>query len=158
MIRKLLILCALAEFNGAALAASAAPPPSKLSCEYEIKQSCTLGGAKVEIKDGRIQRIVFHNHFCSTQDELGFTCWIEVSRDDKNSEWTDRGGSSTIKFSDTNNSPDGDSMRVRPVKDGVVIDMRNTSSPGHCGFGAELPARIFVPATSKKCEVKLSDY
>jgi len=140
-----------------ALAASATPPPSNLSCKYEIKRNCTLGSVELELKDGRIQRIDFGNFYCPAHGEIGFTCSIDVSRGDKNTKWTDKGGSSTIEFSGADNSPDGNSLTISRVRNGVVIDMRNTSSYGRCGAGAELPERIFVPARSKKCEVKLRD-
>jgi hypothetical protein len=115
------------------------------SCEYEVRNGSTSGSASIELRGGLIHKVSFNNFFVGLPGRLGYSCVLEVSRDDKETKWKDNGDEVEVEFPDAQQYAGGNSMTLSITADGFLIDMSNTRSSGNCGAGAELPEKIVFP-------------
>ncbi len=137
-------------FYSAAVTRSSAEP-SVYTCSYEVKRYGMSGSASIEVRDGVIQKASFDNHFRGSPGNLGYSCYVDASRDDEETEWKENGNAVEIKF----DNPDSDDvMIISRTADGFLLDMSNTRSGDKCGAEAELPKRLTVSRSTRKCKTE----
>jgi hypothetical protein len=125
------------------------------SCEYEVGRRGTSGEASVELRDGVIQKVSFDNFFEGLSGTPGFTCQFETGRGDKEAMWKDAGKAVEIRFPESPNFQGDDLLTISPATGGFTMDLSKVRSLGKCGAGAELPEKLTIYKSSKKCRVKL---
>ena len=124
---------------------------SVYTCSYDVKRYGTSGSARIEVRDGVIRKARFDNHFRGSPGNLGYSCYLDANRGDGETEWKETGNAIEIKF----DNPDFDDfMTISPTADGFLIDMSNTRSGDKCGAGAELPKRLTVYRSTRKCKTE----
>jgi hypothetical protein len=122
-----------------------------LACSYGYKKPMTSGEAKLSIKDKKINRIWFNSYYPGGRGELGFTCHIDLHREDQAYAWQDKGLDIIITAKDT-----GDSLQLNRDKKGFRLDFANFKTlSAYCGAGAEVPLNVFIPFSGKSCKVSL---
>jgi hypothetical protein len=137
-------------YYSAAVAGSLADA-SVYTCSYEVKRYGMSGSASIEVRDGVIHKASVDNHFRGSPGNLGYSCYLDANRGDGETEWKESGNAIEIKF----DNPDFDDfMTISPTADGFLIDMSNTRSGGKCGAGAELPKRLIVSRSTRKCKTE----
>ena len=94
--------------------------------------------------------------WCGEKGQPGYTCTIDATRGDKDSQWSDEGGATLIANKSPFNASAPDRVKVTVGKY-VSIDFTQTQSLGRCGAGAELPRAIVIPARQGKCRVWLEE-
>jgi hypothetical protein len=122
-----------------------------ITCSYSQKKPMTSGEAKLSIKDMKINRIWFNSYYPGGRGELGFTCHIDLNREDQAYAWQDNGPDITIISEKT-----GDNLQLNRDKKGYRLDFTNFKTlSNYCGAGAEVPLNVFIPFSGKSCKIRL---
>ena len=145
-------LVAVALFGGAATAAA----DDIRACDFAVRARCASGHARVTFAGGALKRVEVDVDWCGGKGAPGYSCSIDASRGDKDSQWSDVGGATTIANSAPYDATHPDSLKVTAGRT-VSIDLANTQSLGRCGAGAELPRAIVIPEKKGACRVQLGD-
>lgn len=124
-------------------------------CEFEVKARCASGEARVTMTDKAVSRVEVDVIWCGLPGKPGYTCSVDVSRDDGESQWSGADGATVVTDASLNPS-EPDRIKVT-VGRNVSIDLKEVQSPGRCGAGAELPQAIVIPANGKMCRVWLRE-
>ena len=123
-----------------------------LACSYGYKKPMTSGEAKLDIKDHRINRIWFNSYYPGGQGELGFTCHIDLNRQDGAFTWQDKGLDITVTAKES-----GDTLQLNHDKKGYRLDFANFKKLStYCGAGAEVPLDVFIPFSGRSCKIRLA--
>jgi hypothetical protein len=124
-------------------------------CDFEVKARCASGEARVTMTDKAVSRVEIDVIWCGLPGKPGYTCSVDVSRDDGESQWSGAEGATVV--TDTSLNPtEPDRIKVT-VGRNVSIDLKEVQSAGRCGAGAELPQAIVIPANGKTCRVWLEE-
>ncbi len=149
----------LAKVAGALLAVSSLGPAAQAGgreevhkCDFEVRARCASGDVAVTLVDGVVKEVEINDFWCGRPGNLGYSCVLDWSRDDKESRWSQDGGATTIEKTDSAGLPDRMKVTVGRY---ISIDLAETRSVNACGAGAELPQAIVIPASGKKCRVWL---
>jgi hypothetical protein len=133
------------------LAQSNAETDKTIACSYDNKQPMTSGEAKLSVKDKKINRIWFNSYYPGGRGELGFTCHIDLNREDQAYAWRDNGPGVIVTAKET-----GDSLQLNRGKKGFSLDFANFKTlSAYCGAGAAMPSNVFIPFAGKSCKVSL---
>ncbi len=125
-----------------------------IACSYGQKTPMTSGEAKLSIRNKLIHRIWFNSYFPGGRGELGFTCHIDLQREDQSYAWLDDGMGITVTAKDT-----GDMLRLNRDKKGYRLDFTHFKTLSkYCGAGADVPLEVFIPFSGKSCKVRLPEY
>ncbi len=124
------------------------------ACDFKVKARCVSGDARVTLADGALKRIEVNVVWCGERGGPGYTCSIDASRNDRDSQWSDAGGATLIANAAPWNAAQPDRLKVT-VGRTVSIDFSQAQSLGRCGAGAELPRAIVIPAKKGACRVWL---
>lgn len=125
-------------------------------CDFELKARCTTVDARVTLEDGAVKRVEVGVFMCGLPHRPGYTCTIDSSRGDENSQWSEDAGATVIANTSPANPDEPDRVRVTVGKN-VSIDLSETQSLGRCGAGAALPRAIVVPVQKGACRVRLGN-
>lgn len=139
----------------ASVGAAQAGGPDIRSCEFTAKAGCVSGSVRVTLAGGTVQRLETNVIWCSLPGHLDFTCTVDSSRGDEDSQWSDEAGATLIANRSPFNPVAPDRVKVTVGRD-VSIDFNEAQSLGRCGAGAELPRAVVVPAHDKTCRVWMS--
>ena len=121
-------------------------------CDFEVKARCASGDARVTLVDGLLQRLEVNVDFCAVGGGLLYSCTINASRGDRDSQWSQDGAETIIANTAPFNATRPDLVKVTVGKH-VSIDLKQAQSLGRCGAGAELPRAIVIPAQKGACRV-----
>jgi hypothetical protein len=124
-------------------------------CDFEVKARCASGEARVTMIDKAVSRVEVDVIWCGLPGKPGYTCSVDVSRDDGQSQWSGADGATVVTDASLNPS-EPDRIKVT-VGRNVSIDLKQVQSAGRCGAGAELPQAIVIPASGKTCRVWLGE-
>jgi hypothetical protein len=147
-----LALLAVTVLGGVAAAAAA----DVRACDFTVKARCASGSARITFVGGTLKRVEVDVDWCGAKGAPGYTCSIDASRGDKDSQWSDANGATTIANLAPYDATHPDSMKVTTGRT-VSIDLANMQSLGHCGAGAELPRAIVIPEKKGACRVRLGE-
>src|SRR5579875_2371893 len=114
------------------------------ACDFTVKARCVSGDARVTLAGGAITRLEVDVIWCGEKGRPGYTCIIDSSRKDTDSQWSDEGGATLITNTAPFDASQPDRIKVT-VGRAVSIDLAQTQSVGRCGAGAELPRAIVIP-------------
>jgi hypothetical protein len=126
------------------------------ACDFAVKARCASGTARVTFAGGTLTRVEVDVDWCGQKGAPGYSCSIDASRGDKDSQWSDAGGATTIANAAPFDATHPDSLKVTAGRT-VSIDLANTQSLGRCGAGAELPRMIVIPEKKGACRVRLGE-
>ena len=123
----------------------------ELACAYGYQKPMTSGEAKLNFKDGRVNRVWFNNYYPGGQGELGFTCHIDWSRQDEDYVWQEHGLAVFVIA-----KASGDALRFTRSRKGYRLDFSQVKTwANYCGTGAKMPVDLFIPFSGKSCKVSL---
>ena len=122
------------------------------ACDFKAKAGCVSGDASVTLTDGKVSKIEIDVIWCGQPGAPGYTCTIDSSRGDDDSQWSEEGSATLIANASPLSPGQPDRVRVTVGKY-VSIDLDEAQSAGRCGAGAELPRAIVIPTTKKACRV-----
>jgi hypothetical protein len=126
--------------------ASTAGAIQNFSCDIPKGNTGGAGSGALEVRDGEVQSVAVETHFPGLPGNLGYSCYFDAKKGDKESTWTVEGAETTVDLI----WPGGDRARIVPVPGGYKIDLRNAKL-STCGAGAELPEEITIPETGAQC-------
>lgn len=139
-------------------ACGAAPVPGPetvvCSCEYAIAERGTSGAATIELQGKTITGIDVLVVYPGLPGRPGYSCTLVVTGDDPATRWSRREATTEIVFPGEPGGPE-DVVVITERGGEYVVDLVNTRSSGHCGAGAELPARLTIPRAGGTCGVTL---
>ena len=121
------------------------------SCEYTAPKRGSSGSVSIEVKNGSIQVLSFHNFFKGLPGNMGYSCLIETTRGDSDPIWSDKLNQVEIKYADAEDYADGDSIFLTMTTDQIILDLSKTISSGKCGAGAELPQKVTLLKSGGTC-------
>jgi hypothetical protein len=124
------------------------------ACDFEVKARCVSGDARVTLAGGVVKRVEVGVYWCGPPHHLGYTCTIDSSRDDEDSQWSEDGGATLITNPSPANPNESDRVKIT-IGEKVLIDLTEAQSLGRCGAGAALPRTIVIPAQKGACRVRL---
>jgi hypothetical protein len=128
--------------------------PQTHACAFKMKAGCVSGTARVTLADGIVTGVAVDMIWCGPRGRPGYTCTIDSTRDDKESDWSDENGATIVANPSRFNPTEPDRVKVTVGKH-VSIDLAETQSLGRCGAGAALPRAIVIPAAGGACRVWL---
>ena len=120
-------------------------------CKFEALAGCVFGEADVTFADGVVKRVKVDVNWCGQPGALRYQCTIDFSRSDGDSIWSEDGGATLIANASPFNPNQPDRVKVT-VGRYVSIDLDEAQN-SYCGFGAELPRAIVIPAQRGACRV-----
>jgi len=122
-----------------------------IACSYGLKKPMTSGEAKLFFKGGKVNRIHFNNYYPGGRGQLGFTCLVDLTRQDASLTWLDEGSRITVTSKESE-----DTLQLRQDKKGYRLDFSKFKTLSrYCGAGAELPVEVFIPVAGKPCKARL---
>lgn len=124
------------------------------ACDFAVKARCVTGDARVTVIDGTVNRIEVNIFWCGLPHRPGYTCIIDSSRGDQDSQWSQDAGATVIANTAPANADEPDRVKVT-IGENVSIDLNEAQSLGRCGAGAELPQSIVIPARKGACRARL---
>ena len=126
------------------------------TCDFQVKARCASGDVRVTLAHGAVQRVEIDVYWCGLPHRPGYTCTVDSSRGDEDSQWSEGAGATVIANGSpfNPNEPDRIKVTVRPA---VSIDLGEAQSLGRCGSGADLPQTIVIPAQKGACRVRLRE-
>jgi hypothetical protein len=124
------------------------------ACDFAVKARCVTGDARVTVIDGTVNRIEVNIFWCGLPHRPGYTCIIDSSRGDQDSQWSEDAGATVIANTALANADEPDRVKVT-IGENVSIDLNEAQSLGRCGAGAELPQSIVIPARKGACRARL---
>jgi hypothetical protein len=124
------------------------------ACDFAVKARCVSGDARVTVIDGTVKRIEVNIYWCGLPHRPGYTCIIDSSRGDQDSQWSEDAGATVVANTAPANADEPDRVKVI-VGENVSIDLGEAQSLGRCGAGAELPQSIVIPARKGACRARL---
>jgi hypothetical protein len=139
-----------------AITASLARADEIRTCDFEVKSRCASGQASVTLAGKVVKKISVDVIWCGLGGSPGYTCAIDASRDNKDSQWSDEGQATVIANTQPSNPAAPDRVKVT-VGRFISIDLDEAQSIGRCGAGAELPHAIVIPAKKGACRVWLRE-
>ncbi len=121
---------------------------TQIACTYSQKKPMTSGEVKLSLQDSIIHRVSFNNYYPGGKGELGYTCNIDLKRNDEAYLWQDNGAGFIITAKDT-----GDIVELNRTRKGYKLNFaRLKSLYKYCGAGAEVPESLFIPFSAKSCQ------
>jgi hypothetical protein len=126
------------------------------ACDFEVKSRCVSGDVSVTLAGGKISRIEVNVIWCGQSGSPGYTCSIDSSRNDPDSQWSEEAGATVIANKSPWTASQPDRIKVTPGRN-VSIDFAQAQSLGRCGAGAELPRAIVIPEKKGACRVWLGE-
>jgi hypothetical protein len=123
-------------------------PAQSFSCDIPGEGTGGAGEGAVEVRDGEVQSVSVHTWFPGLPGNLGYSCYFDAKRGDRESTWTVEGAETTVDLI----WPGGNRATIVPLRDGYRIDLRNAKR-SLCGAGAELPEEITILETGAQCRV-----
>ena len=127
------------------------------ACDFKVKARCVSGGVRVTLAAGVVKRLEVDVFWCGLRGRPGYGCTIDSTRGEQDANWSDEGGATVVTSAEPWNPDRPDRVKVT-VGHSVSIDMEEAQSLGACGFGAELPKAIVIPAQGGACRVWLNDH
>jgi hypothetical protein len=137
-----------------ATTASAIRADEVRTCDFKIKSRCASGQASVTLTNKVVKKVEIDVIWCGQGGAPGYTCAIDSSRDEKDSQWSQDGQATVVANMQASNPAQPDRVKVT-VGRFVSIDLDEAQSLGRCGAGAELPRAIVIPAKKGACRVWL---
>ncbi|MDD5037095.1 MAG: hypothetical protein PHE55_20400 [Methylococcaceae bacterium] len=111
----------------------------------------TSGEAKITIRDNKIDKIAFNNYYPGMRGSLGYTCSIDVSRENSDYAWQDMDTGARVSTKDA-----GDAFTLSRNKKGYLLSFKSINTLSRfCGAGAELPDDVLIPHSGKSCIAKI---
>ena len=126
------------------------------ACDFAVKARCVTGDARVTLDGGAVKRLEVTIDWCGAKGAPGYSCSIDATRGDKDSQWSEEGGATWIRNPAPFNAAAPDRVKVTVGKY-VSIDFSEAQSLGRCGAGAELPRAIVIAGKKAKCRVWLGE-
>jgi hypothetical protein len=137
-----------------AVSACRAESDSVRTCEFEVKSRCASGEVHATFDASELTKLAITVFWCGLPGKPGYSCVVDYSRKDGDSDWAESAGTVTIDKKSPWNPSQPDRIKVTVGKH-VSIDLEEAQSAGSCGAGAELPRAIVIPEGKGTCRVWL---